>query len=77
VIKGATIKQRKLGSQGLIVSELGCRGMSQFYGCGDEAESITTIHRALELGVIPIHEMLDTNTFLAPPLVRGAGGVDV
>ena len=25
--------------------------------------------------VIPIHEMLDTNTFLAPPLLRGAGGV--
>jgi aryl-alcohol dehydrogenase-like predicted oxidoreductase len=30
---------------------LGCMGMSEFYGEGDEAESIATIHRALELGV--------------------------
>jgi aryl-alcohol dehydrogenase-like predicted oxidoreductase len=47
------MKNRKLGSQGLSVSELGlgCMGMSEFYGAGDEAESIATIHRALELGV--------------------------
>ena len=46
------MKQRKLG-QGLTVSELGlgCMGMSEFYGTGDEAESIATIHRALDLGV--------------------------
>lgn len=46
------MKQRKLG-QGLTVSELGlgCMGMSEFQGTGDEAESIATIHRALELGV--------------------------
>ncbi len=44
---------RKLGSVGLEVSAigLGCMGMSEFYGEGDEAESIATIHRALELGV--------------------------
>jgi aryl-alcohol dehydrogenase-like predicted oxidoreductase len=30
---------------------LGCMGMSEFYGPGDEQESIATIHRALELGV--------------------------
>jgi aryl-alcohol dehydrogenase-like predicted oxidoreductase len=30
---------------------LGCMGMSEFYGQGDEAEAIATIHRALELGV--------------------------
>jgi len=30
---------------------LGCMGMSEFYGPGDEAESIRTIHRALDLGV--------------------------
>jgi aryl-alcohol dehydrogenase-like predicted oxidoreductase len=30
---------------------LGCMGMSEFYGPGDDAESVATIHRALELGV--------------------------
>lgn len=47
------MKQRKLGSQGLTVSELGlgCMGMSEFYGTPDENEAITTIHRALEIGV--------------------------
>ena len=44
---------RKLGRQGLAVSAigLGCMGMSQSYGTPDDAESIATIHRALELGV--------------------------
>jgi aryl-alcohol dehydrogenase-like predicted oxidoreductase len=44
---------RTLGLQGLEVSELGlgCMGMSQSYGVPDEAESIATIHRAIELGV--------------------------
>jgi aryl-alcohol dehydrogenase-like predicted oxidoreductase len=47
------IPQRKLGRQGLMVSELGlgCMGMSDFYKGGNEAESIATIHRGLELGV--------------------------
>ena len=42
-----------LGTQGLQVSRqgLGCMGMSDFYGPGDDAESIATIHRALDLGV--------------------------
>lgn len=47
------LKKRKLGQQGLEVSEigLGCMGMSQSYGVPNDAESIVTIHRALELGV--------------------------
>jgi aryl-alcohol dehydrogenase-like predicted oxidoreductase len=46
------MNKRKLGSD-LEVSAvgLGCMGMSEFYGAGDESESIATIHRALELGV--------------------------
>jgi len=46
------VKKRKLGKQGLEVSAmgLGCMGMSQSYGPADEAESISTLHRAIELG---------------------------
>jgi aryl-alcohol dehydrogenase-like predicted oxidoreductase len=58
------MEQRKLGSQGLTVSELGlgCMGMSEFYGQGDEQESTATIHRALELGV----NFLDTADMYGP-----------
>ena len=47
------MQQRKLGTQGLTVSALGlgCMGMSPVYGAADDAESIATIHRAIELGV--------------------------
>ena len=52
------MERRRLGSDGLEVSAqgLGCMGMSEFYGTIDEAESIATIQRALELGV----DFLDT-----------------
>jgi aryl-alcohol dehydrogenase-like predicted oxidoreductase len=47
------MKTRKLGASNLTVSAigLGCMGMSEFYGAGDERESIATIHRALDLGI--------------------------
>ncbi|PEY31699.1 aldo/keto reductase [Bacillus cereus] len=47
------MKKKKLGSQGLEVSEmgLGCMGMSEFYGQTDEIEATKTIHHAFELGI--------------------------
>ncbi len=47
-----TMPRRKLGTQGLEVSAigLGCMGMSQSYGPADEAESLRTLDRAIELG---------------------------
>lgn len=47
------MKQKNLGRQGLVVSELGlgCMGMSDFYAGRDEAESLATLERALELGI--------------------------
>src|SRR3954467_2474037 len=58
------MKQRTLGSQGLVVSMmgLGCMGMSEFYGQGSDAESIATIHRALDLGIT----FLDTADMYGP-----------
>jgi aryl-alcohol dehydrogenase-like predicted oxidoreductase len=58
------MEQRKLGTQGLTVSALGlgCMGMSWAYGAPDEAESIRTIHRALDLGVT----FLDTAEIYGP-----------
>jgi aryl-alcohol dehydrogenase-like predicted oxidoreductase len=47
------MKTRRIGANGPVVSAigLGCMGMSEFYGPADDAQSIATIHRALELGV--------------------------
>jgi len=52
------VERRRLGANGPEVSAvgLGCMGMSEFYGSGDEAESIATIHHALERGI----DFLDT-----------------
>jgi aryl-alcohol dehydrogenase-like predicted oxidoreductase len=41
---------------------LGCMGMSEFYGSGDEGEAIATIHRALELGI----DFIDTADMYGP-----------
>jgi aryl-alcohol dehydrogenase-like predicted oxidoreductase len=58
------MEMRSLGTQGLRVGAigLGCMGMSEFYGTADEAESLATIDRALELGVT----MLDTADVYGP-----------
>jgi aryl-alcohol dehydrogenase-like predicted oxidoreductase len=58
------MEKRKLGTQGLTVSALGlgCMGMSEFYGPRDDAESIATIHRAIDLGV----DFLDTADMYGP-----------
>ena len=58
------MQRRKLGTQGLVVSAmgLGCMGMSEFYGKRNEAESIETIRRALELGI----DFLDTAEIYGP-----------
>ena len=58
------MQQRILGTNGPHVGELGLgtMGMSDFYGVADDAESIRTIHRALDLGVT----MLDTADMYGP-----------
>jgi aryl-alcohol dehydrogenase-like predicted oxidoreductase len=58
------MESRKLGTQGLSVAAigLGCMGMTHAYGMRDDAESIATIHRALDAGVT----LLDTAEVYGP-----------
>ena len=58
------MEQRILGSSGIAVSAigLGCMPMNWAYGAGDDAESVSVIHRALELGVT----FLDTSDVYGP-----------
>jgi aryl-alcohol dehydrogenase-like predicted oxidoreductase len=58
------MRERALGSQGLLVSALGlgCMGMSDVYAGRDDAESVATIHRALDLGIT----LLDTSDAYGP-----------
>ena len=55
------MEMRKLGQTGPVVSVLGlgCMGMSGMYGPADRAESLATIHAALDAGVT----LLDTGDF--------------
>ncbi|WP_414715101.1 aldo/keto reductase [Stackebrandtia sp.] len=65
------MRQVSLGSQGLRVSAqgLGCMGMSQSYGVGNDVESIATIERALDLGLT----MLDTANVYGATGLYGVG----
>ncbi|QES40574.1 aldo/keto reductase [Streptomyces venezuelae] len=54
-----TLPTRRLGALTVSAQGLGCMGMSHGYGASDDAQSIATIHRALDLGVT----LLDTSDF--------------
>ncbi|MCC0095950.1 aldo/keto reductase [Streptomyces flavotricini] len=53
------VPTRYLGELAVSAQGLGCMGMSHGYGATDDAESVATLHRALDLGVT----LLDTADF--------------
>jgi aryl-alcohol dehydrogenase-like predicted oxidoreductase len=56
------VKQRRLANLSVSAIGLGCMGMSEFYGSSNDAQSLDTIHRALDLGV----NFLDTADMYGP-----------
>src|SRR5882672_7528829 len=58
------MEKHQLGKNGPQVSALGlgCMGMSEFYGTRDDAESMATLHRALDAGL----NFLDTSDAYGP-----------
>jgi aryl-alcohol dehydrogenase-like predicted oxidoreductase len=68
------MKTRKLGKNGPTLSALGlgCMGMSEFYGPGNDAESIATIHLALDLGITYLDTADVYGPFTNEVLVGGA-----
>lgn len=72
------MQRTALGSQGLMTSALGlgCMGMSAFYGGADEATSVATIRRALDLGVTLFDTAEAYGPFLNERLLGRALGAD-
>ena len=64
------MESRTLGSLTVSPLGLGCMGMSEFYGHGEDNESIATIHAFLDAG----GSLLDTADMYGPCTKRSAGG---
>ena len=64
------METKRLGSQGLLASEigLGCMGMSEFYGTRNDHESLNVLHHAIQLGIT----FWDTSDMYGPLYVQQA-----